>query len=218
MYAYGSCSKYTNTTWETAAWCLKAYAHECDGVLPWQSLGKGLNKPDGSGNSLIVNAGNYGNAIASFRVHAFRRGAQDCELLRILQLKHGWSRQHMGMLASQKVPLTSQYKQKFVDEAAALTFGKMTAQGFCEMKEGILKLIEQAPSGKTGKRTSKRRPSSKIAKKNTGVPAGFSVIMLKDGTQIIGKIIFMEERGIQYKTPEGKVKYIEMIQVKGIKK
>lgn len=141
MYAYGSCSNHKKSTWETAAWCLKAFAHECDGVLPWQSLGKGLNNPDPSGNALIVDAGPYGNAIASFRVHAFRRGAQDCELLRLLMLKKGWSRQHMGMLVSQRVPLTAQYKQKFVDEAAALTFNKLSSQGFCEMKEGILKLL-----------------------------------------------------------------------------
>jgi hypothetical protein len=124
----------------------------------------------------------------------------------------------MGMLVSQKVPLTSQYKQKFVDEAAALTFGRMSAQGFCEMKEGILKLIEQAPSRRIGGRTAKRRTPSKIVKKDSSVPAGFSTIVLKDGTKIIGKIIFMEERGIRYKTPKGETKYIEMSQVEGMKK
>ncbi|MFC1479589.1 hypothetical protein ACFL6F_03235 [Planctomycetota bacterium] len=143
MYAYGSCNKYTKSNWETVAWCLKAFAHECDGVLPWQSLGSGLNTPDKTGNSLIVDAGKYGHAIASFRVHAFRRGAQDCELLRLLQLKKGWSRQHIGVLVSQKIPLTSQYKQKFTDEAASLTFGRLTSRGFCEMKEGILQLLEK---------------------------------------------------------------------------
>ena len=141
MYAYGSCNDPRRSNWESAAWCLKAYAHYCDGVLPWQSLaGAGaLRKLDKNG--LIINAGQYGHAVASFRVHAMRRGAQDCELLRLLQLKNDWSREHIGLLVSQKVPLTAQYKQRFVDEAAAVTFGTLTARGFCEMKEGVLQLL-----------------------------------------------------------------------------
>ncbi len=143
MYAYGSCPNHKNSKWETAAWCLKAFVNESDGVLPWQSLGKGLTNPDpnGGGNGLIVNAPPYGDAIASFRVHGFRRGAQDCELLRLLMFKNKWSRAHMGVLVSQKVPLSAEYNQKFVDEAAAVKFGKMTAQGFSEMKEGVLQLL-----------------------------------------------------------------------------
>lgn len=145
MYAYGSCPNYKNSKWETAAWCVKAFVNESDGVLPWQSLGNGLNNPDpkGGGNGLIVNAGPHGDAIASFRVHGFRRGAQDCELLRLLMLKNNWSRAHMGLLVSQKIPLSAEYKQAFVDEAAAVTFDKMTAQSFCEMKEGVLRLLTE---------------------------------------------------------------------------
>jgi len=143
LYAYGSCPPNTKSHFATSAWCLKAFANECDGVLPWQSLGKGLTNtdPKGMGNALIVDGGEYGNAIASIRVHAFRRGAQDCELLRLLMLKKGWSRQHIGLLVSQKVPLNAEYKQAFSDEAAALKFGKLTSQGFVEMKEGVLKLL-----------------------------------------------------------------------------
>ena len=143
MYAYGRCPDYTNSKWKTAAWCLKAFINESDGVLPWQSLGNGLNKPDpkGGGNALIVNAPPYGNAIASFRVHGFRRGAQDCELLRLLMLKRGWSRAHMGLLVSQKVGLQANYNQAFVDEAADVKFGSMSAKNFTEMKEGVLQLL-----------------------------------------------------------------------------
>ena len=146
LYAYGSCNAFGRNNWESAAWCLKTYTLNGDGVLPWQSLGgpKALIAGDrsGGGNALIINAGKkFGHAVASFRVHALRRGAQDCELLRLLQLKKGWSREHMGLLVAQKVPLTSMFKQSFTDEAAALTFGTVTSQGFCEMKEGILQLL-----------------------------------------------------------------------------
>jgi len=145
MYAYGSCNRFGGSNWASAAWCLRAYANYCDGVLPWQSLGgsSALQRGDksGSGQALIVDAGRHGRAIASFRVHALRRGAQDCELLRLLQLEKGWSRDHIGLLVAQRVPLTARYKQAFEDEAAAMTFGSLTGQGFVEMKEGVLRML-----------------------------------------------------------------------------
>jgi len=147
LYAYGSCNPPSRSNWESAAWCLKTFALNGDGVLPWQSLGgpSALTRGDrrGGGNALIIDAGKFGHALASFRVHALRRGAQDCELLRLLQLKNGWSREHIGLLVAQKVPLTAQFRQQFTDEAAAITFGTLTARGFCEMKEGVLQLLTQ---------------------------------------------------------------------------
>ncbi|MDI6775437.1 MAG: hypothetical protein QME60_08640 [Verrucomicrobiota bacterium] len=150
LYTYGECNAYKRNNWESAAWCLQAFLHECDGLLPWQSLGEGLTNPDPAdmGNALIVRALPYGEAIASFRVHALRRGAQDCELLRLLQLKRGWSRQHLGVLVSRKIPLAEGvFRQTFVDEAAAVTFGRLTSRQFCELKEGVLKLLEKDGGG-----------------------------------------------------------------------
>ncbi|MHC4717671.1 MAG: hypothetical protein ACYS5V_11925, partial [Planctomycetota bacterium] len=143
LYAYGACNASNRSNWESAAWCLRTYTLNGDGVLPWQSLGgpESLKTGDKSGNALIIDAGKYGHAVASFRVHALRRGAQDCELLRLLQLKKGWSREHTGVLVSRKVPLTAAFTQRFTDEAAAVTFDTLTAQGFCEMKEGVLQLL-----------------------------------------------------------------------------
>jgi hypothetical protein len=66
-----------------------------------------------------------------------RRGAQDAELLRLLQLKNGWSREHCGLLVAQKVPLTSYFPQN-----PDPIYGTLTSQGFCEMKEGVLQLLE----------------------------------------------------------------------------
>jgi len=147
MVTYGSCNSPDRSNWESAAWCLKAYVHHADGVVPWQSLGgpDALRRGDkpGSGNALIINAGKHGHAVASFRVHALRRGAQDAELLRLLQLKRNWSREHIGLLVSQKVPLTTAFKQTFSDEAAAVTFGTLTGRGFCELKEGVLQLLTE---------------------------------------------------------------------------
>jgi hypothetical protein len=141
LYCYGSCNPVERSNWESAAWCLKAYAIGADGVLPWQSLGKASAMTKADQCSLLIDAEGYGSAVASFRVHALRRGAQDCELLRLLQLKHSWSRGHLAVLVSQKVPLSATAEQTFLDDAAAVKFGALTSSGFCELKEGILKLL-----------------------------------------------------------------------------
>jgi len=80
LYSYGSCNSTERSNWEPAGWCLKTFALNGDGVLPWQfpAGSSAMTTPDTNG--LIINAGASGHAIASFRVHALRRGAQDCVL------------------------------------------------------------------------------------------------------------------------------------------
>ncbi|MDB6119340.1 MAG: hypothetical protein JWO08_3121, partial [Verrucomicrobiaceae bacterium] len=153
LVAYGSCNTQDRSNLETAAWVLKAYTHECDGVLPWQAIGAdnafdsgdftGPNGTADHGNALIVNGkARFGiNAIASFRVHAFRNGAQIAELLRLLEQKNGWGRAHSLALVSQVIPLSAEYRQKFNDDAAGLTFDQLNGNDLVRLKEGILKLL-----------------------------------------------------------------------------
>lgn len=150
LYAYGGCNANNRPNHETTAWCLKSYVYEHDGVLPWQSIGGdgSFDHGDGdggNGNMLIVDGRKrFGvNAIASFRVHAFRVGAQNCELLRLVLLKNKWSRMHAGALIEQLIPLGSEFKQKFTDDAAAVTFGEMNGDRFVDLKEGLLKLLSK---------------------------------------------------------------------------
>ena len=149
LYTYGSANSIGRSNLETVAWCLKAHCHDCDGVVPWQSLGGDDafdigDKPD-SGNALIVDGRKrFGvNAIASLRVHAFRDGAQLCELLRLLEIKKGWSRAHSGALVSQAIPLGSEFKQGFRDDAAALEFKNLKASDFKNLKTTILRLLDE---------------------------------------------------------------------------
>ncbi|HLX63139.1 MAG TPA: hypothetical protein VKX17_17850 [Planctomycetota bacterium] len=149
LYTYGEANSLDRSNLETVAWCLKAYCCGCDGVVPWQSLGDDSafdvgDKP-GNGNALIVDGSKrFGvNAIASLRVHAFRQGAQLCELLRLLEIKKGWSRAHSGALVSQIIPLGSQFKQGFADDAAPLKFEKLNADDFVRLKEAILKMLDE---------------------------------------------------------------------------
>jgi hypothetical protein len=149
VYAYGEANGIDRSNLETVAWCLKAWCNGCDGVLPWQSLGDDsafdIGDKPGNGNALIVDGSRrFGvNAIASFRVHAFRDGAQLCELLRLLEIKKGWSRAHSGALVSQVIPLGAEFKQGFADDAAPLKFDKLDSADFVRLKEGILGLLDK---------------------------------------------------------------------------
>lgn len=145
---YGGPNGVSEANWGSAAWCLQAYISWSDGVLPWQSLGgpERLNRPDDdNGSGLVIDAGPHGHAVASLRLHAMRRGAQDAELLRLLQLRMGWDREHIGVLVAQKVPvLNSVFAQKFQDEAASASYRGLTSRGFLELHEGVLQLLEKA--------------------------------------------------------------------------
>lgn len=153
LWAYGGCNPQDQNSHQTTAWCLKAYVHDADGILPWQTIGGdksfdvgdyvGANGGMDNGNMLVVDGSKrFGvNAIGSYRLQAMRSGAQICELLRLLEQKHGWSRAHSAALVSQLIPLRSEFKQAFSDDAAAITFGDLNAESFVRLKEGILQLL-----------------------------------------------------------------------------
>ena len=143
LYAYGSCNPPERSNWESVAWCVKAFAHGCEGVVPWQSLAGGgaLRKPDPNG--LIIDAGPHGHAVASLRVHALRQGAQICELLRLLQIKRGWSREHIRLLVGRELGLSAEFSQTFADQAAALSFATANSGSFLRFQRGLLALLDE---------------------------------------------------------------------------
>ena len=91
---------------------------------------------------LLVDAG-YDGPVASLRVFALRRGAQDVELLRMLAEERGYSREQIGALVAQRVPLGARSTQTSADDAAALAFGGLSAEGLISLKEGVLLLLSE---------------------------------------------------------------------------
>jgi hypothetical protein len=147
IYCYGSCNDQNRSNHETFAWCLKAFVHECDGVLPWKTLAddSAFIEGDSKGeNALIVDGRKrFGvSAIASFRVHSLRSSAQLIELLRLLIEKKGWGRAHAEALVSQLIPLESKFVQLFSEDAAAVTFENLNGDKLVLLKEGLLRLLD----------------------------------------------------------------------------
>jgi len=139
-HVYGVANDVAASNHQSALWCLKAYALGLNGVLPWQSLGDAdsLRKPEATALIVPGNLGGYDGPIASLRVFALRRGAQDVELLRLLARKRGYNSDQIAALISQKLPLGAEFTQRFPEEAAGLVFPEASAQAFADLKEGVL--------------------------------------------------------------------------------
>jgi len=142
-HVYGGCNEISASNHQSALWCLKAYALGLNGVLPWQSLGEAsaLKEPDTNGLIVPGTLAGYDGPVASLRVFALRRGAQDVELLRLLAQEKAYSRDQIAALISQKLPLGAEFRQGFADEAAGLAFGQISAQDFADLREGVLLLL-----------------------------------------------------------------------------
>ncbi len=143
LRVYGSCNDIGSANHQTTAWCLKAYVAGADGVLPWQSLAgeRALVEPDRNG--LIVDGQRFGvPSLASLRVKALRRGAQDVELLRLVGQKFGFQRDQLGALVAQKIALEAQFRQQFFDEAAPAQFAELSGDAFVELRCGLLLMLQ----------------------------------------------------------------------------
>jgi hypothetical protein len=144
-HVYGACNQVGASNLESAVWCLKAYVLGANGVLPWNSIGGAQSLTEPEQTALIVpgDLAGYSGPVVSLRVFALRRGAQDVELLRMLAERRGYSREQIGALIAQRVPLGAQFRQRFADEAAALQFESLSGQSIVSLKEGVLLLLSE---------------------------------------------------------------------------
>jgi len=83
-------------------------------------------------------------AIASVRVKALRRGAQDCEYLLTLGRRYGLNREQLRSLVARKVAARAALRQLHEDDAAPVAFEALDPDRFAELREGIARLIEKA--------------------------------------------------------------------------
>jgi hypothetical protein len=149
-HVYGVCNDVSAANHESALWCLEAYALGLNGLLPWQSVGEAesLRRPDGTALIVPGTLAGYDGPVASLRVLALRRGAQDVELLRLLAQRKHYSLDQMAALISQKLDLGSNFRQSLPEEAGGLSYGQVSAQAFADLKEGVLILLSRNESGR----------------------------------------------------------------------
>lgn len=139
LYAYGACNKIGKSNHQTTAWCLNAYVAGANGVVPWNSIAGDGALDEANQNGLIVDGKRFGhNVVCSLRVKALRRGAQDVELLRLLAKKKNWRREQIAAFIVQRIPISGEFHQEFIDEAAEVQYEDLKAKGFLELKRAVL--------------------------------------------------------------------------------
>jgi hypothetical protein len=94
---YGSTNGVEESNVQPLAWCLDAWTRGADGVVPWQTVGRGDSWQRGDRLSLFYPGRTAGaGPVPSVRLKAYRRGQQDVEYLTLLAQHTGLPRWALG--------------------------------------------------------------------------------------------------------------------------
>ena len=86
---YGSANAVEESNVQPLAWSLDAWSLGVDGVLPWQTIGRGDSWNAADALSLFYPGRNGKTPVPSIRLKSFRRGQQDVEYLTLLSHSTG---------------------------------------------------------------------------------------------------------------------------------
>ena len=93
---YGSANPVEESNMQAVGWSVDAWALGTDGVLPWQTVGRGDSWSTADPLSLFYPGRRGRDPVPSVRLKAFRRGQQDVEYLTLLGLATGEPRWAVG--------------------------------------------------------------------------------------------------------------------------
>jgi hypothetical protein len=106
---YGSTNPVEESNMQPLGWCLDAWSRGTDGVVPWQTVGRGESWQRGDRLSLFYPGKAVGAApVASVRLKAYRRGQQDVEYLTLLSQLTGQPRWAMGQRVREALRLSAE--------------------------------------------------------------------------------------------------------------
>jgi hypothetical protein len=106
---YGSTNGVEESNMQPLGWCLDAWSRGTDGVVPWQTVGRGESWQRGDRLALFYPGRAMGAApVASVRLKAYRRGQQDVEYLTLLSQLTGESRWALGQRVREALGLRAE--------------------------------------------------------------------------------------------------------------
>jgi hypothetical protein len=106
---YGGTNGVEESNMQPLGWCLDAWSRGTDGVVPWQTVGRGESWQQGDRLSLFYPGRVAGAApVASVRLKAYRRGQQDVEYLTLLSQLTGEPRWAMGQRVREALRLSAE--------------------------------------------------------------------------------------------------------------
>ena len=105
---YGSANPVEESNMQAVGWSLDAWALGTDGVLPWQTVGRGDSWKSADTLSLLYPGRLSPDPVPSVRLKAFRRGQQDVEYLTLLALTTGEPRWAVGRRVREALALSGE--------------------------------------------------------------------------------------------------------------
>jgi hypothetical protein len=115
---YGSTNAIDQSNVQPVGWCLDAWSHSANGVLPWQTIGtaESWRKADALALFYPSEGPNPGKPAPSIRLKAYRRGQQDVEYLTLLSLATDEPRWAIGQRVREALHLVAERRGTGVTE------------------------------------------------------------------------------------------------------
>jgi hypothetical protein len=147
FWHYGTCNDVGRSNLECVAWALSAYLAGADGILPWNTIGSDSSYERPDATAILYPGRRFGieGPVASLRLKAMRRGAQDCEYLNMLATARGLDRADLRTLVGPKLGLEAQTVQRYAEDAGTLRFDGLSADTFGRLRESLRAAVATAP-------------------------------------------------------------------------
>lgn len=144
-WTYGSVPAPGANGQSARAWCVQAFLDGCDGVVPWQSIGRqdSWDKPEDTALLLPSKPGQPRAPHATLRLKMLRRGAQDAELLRLWLAKAKTSRAGIRAGLANFFGLAGEFRKSSEDDAGRIDFGKLDAEKFEGLRRALLEALDE---------------------------------------------------------------------------
>ena len=149
MLTYGSSNALEDNNAQPAAWCLYAWCHEADGVVPWQTLGRGESWQEADPLALFYPGESIGlkGPLPSVRLKSFRQGEQDVEYLTLLAQTLGEPRWAVGEAVLQRLGLHGERQGTGFqggEDAGRLAFAGLTPQDLWSLRVQVGRMLDRA--------------------------------------------------------------------------
>jgi hypothetical protein len=147
IWVYGSSNKVEDTNRTIHAWVLDAYRNGAKGVVPWQTVnkdGSALRKADQLGLFIFEkNADGPATIHHSMRLKAYRRAEQDVEYLELLRKRLKLTSGQLEGFIDHYLNLDGDVVTKYSADAGTARYGRLSPEGFRQLREAAAILIER---------------------------------------------------------------------------
>ncbi|NUN47351.1 MAG: hypothetical protein HUU15_00805 [Candidatus Brocadiae bacterium] len=144
VWTYGSVPAPGADGQSARAWCVQAFLDGCDGVVPWQSIGRqdAWTTPEETALLLPARPGHPRGPHATLRLKMLRRGAQDAELLQLWLKKSGASRPEIRPGLAAYLGLAGEWRRAAPDDAGRVEFSSLDPGRFEDLRRALLEALD----------------------------------------------------------------------------